>query len=98
VRVRRLVLLDWAHRRGASSAGAWVPAFCAPASWVSTALVLLGGTAGANSCPEAPSASAASATPVVTAAAMRYHRLTQPVTGALLDRWTFIGDRGTVSG
>ena len=98
VRGRRPVLRAWAHRRGASSAGAWRSRrFWAPASWVSTALVVLGATPGANSCPEAPSASAASATPVVTAAAMRYHRLTRPVTSVPLDRWTCTGDRGTVS-
>ena len=87
--MRRPVLLPRAHRHGASSAAppatAWGSGFCAPVSWVSTALVVLGATPGASSCPEAPSASAATATTAVATAAMRYHRLTRPVTGVPLD-------------
>ncbi len=87
--MRRPVLLARAHRHGGSSAAppasAGVPGFWAPASCASTALVVLGATPGANSCPEAPSASAAAATTAVAAAAMRYHRLTRPVTGVPLD-------------
>src|SRR5580693_1584371 len=88
VRVRRLVLLARALRHGASSAAPPAavrgPGLCAPVSWASTALVVVGATPGANSCPEAPSASAATATTAVAAAAMRYHRLTRPVTGVPL--------------
>jgi hypothetical protein len=59
-------------------------------------VVVLGAASGANSCPEAPITSAPSATPAVTAAAMRYHRLAQPVTGVPLDRRTCTGDLGIV--
>src|SRR5580692_6466410 len=89
VRVGRLVLLARAPRHGASSAAPPAavrgPGLCAPVSWASTALVVLGATPGANSCPEAPSTSAATATTAVAAAPIRYHRLTRPVTGVPLD-------------
>jgi hypothetical protein len=88
VPARRLVLLPRASRHGGSSpapATAWVPGFCVAVSRASTALVVFGATSGASSCPEAPSASAAAATTTVAPAAMRYHRLTRPVTGVPLD-------------
>lgn len=67
------------HRRGTSSvarrAVGWPVGSCVLVSWVSTALTVLGLVSGANSCPEAPSVSAAIATTVVTAAVIRYRRL-----------------------